>query len=201
MQTIIFSSDMNIINEWVKRYNILNFTSCYDLLTLDTQLNKYSSYILLCDFDTVSHDLNILITANKLPNNCIVLEKSPAITTGKQLIFQGVKAYGNSRMLEQHYTQMSQTVINKDTWTYPELTLALVKSTNNIVLNDDAKTLIQDRLTDKEKEVIYLVLEGLSNDAIAKKLDITTRTIKAHITSIFNKLHVNDRMSLVLLLK
>jgi DNA-binding NarL/FixJ family response regulator len=32
-------------------------------------------------------------------------------------------------------------------------------------------------------------------------MDITTRTVKAHISAIFSKLHINDRVSLVLLLK
>jgi len=201
MQIIFFSSNIDMINEWINRHNIQNSTSCYDLVTLDEELNKYEQYVLICDYDSIAHDLNILISANKLPKNCVVLEKSPAIATGKQLIAQGVKAYGNSRMLTHHLLQMIQTVVNGKTWTYPELTSSLIKSTKKIDLNDDAKELIKSRLTDKESEVTYLILEGLSNNAISEKLDIATRTVKAHITSLFNKLHVNDRISLVLLLK
>ncbi len=201
MQIIIFSSNLNLTNEWIDRHNILGATSCYDLVTLNEELNKYEEYVLICDYDSIAHDLNTLISANKLPKKCIVLEKSPAVIIGKRLIYKGVKAYGNSRMLTQHYNQMLQTVKDNDTWTYPELTSALVESTNNINLNDNAKKLLKDRLTDKERKVAYLILEGLSNDAIAQKFNITTRTVKAHITSLFNKLHVNDRISLVLLLK
>ncbi len=201
MQIIFFSTNSNMINEWIDRHTIHSNVSCYDLISLDKELNSYESYVLICDYDSISHDLNTLISENKLPKNCIVLEKSPTIVTGKQLISKGIKAYGNSRMLTHHYLQMLQTVIDKNTWTYPELTSALIKSANKINLDDDAKELIKNRLTNKESEVTYLILEGLSNNAIAQKLNITTRTVKAHITSLFNKLHVNDRVSLVLLLK
>jgi len=189
-----------MIIEWKDKYNNDSIV-CYDLDTLDGTLSKYEQYILICDYDSIAHELNSLRSTNKLPKNCIVLEKSPAIVTGKQLVFQGVKAYGNSRMLTNHFLQMIQTVADGNTWTYPELTAALIKSTNKIKLNNDANELITNRLTEKENKVIYLMLEGLTNHAIATKLNITIRTVKAHVTSIFSKLHVNDRLSLVLLLK
>jgi len=201
MQIIFFSSNSNMIAEWIDKHNISKSSSCYDLVTLDNKLNKYKYNILICDYDTIANDLNTLISENKLPKNCIVLEKSPAIVTGRQLIAKGVRAYGNSRMLKQHFAQMLKIVTDGNIWTYPELTSALVKSSNKINLNDDARKLINSRLTSKEKEVIYLILGGLSNNAISKNLNITTRTVKAHITSLFSKLHVNDRVSLILLLK
>jgi DNA-binding NarL/FixJ family response regulator len=44
------------------------------------------------------------------------------------------------------------------------------------------------RLTDREREVLGLIAEGLSNIAIAKALTITERTVEAHTTQIFLKL-------------
>jgi len=114
---------------------------------------------------------------------------------------RGVKAYGNSRMLNNHFMQMIQTVADENIWTYPELTAFLAKTAKKISLNENSKKLIEDRLSEKEKEVLHLILEGFINDAIASALNITTRTVKAHVSSIFNKLHVNDRVSLILLLK
>jgi DNA-binding NarL/FixJ family response regulator len=43
-------------------------------------------------------------------------------------------------------------------------------------------------LTDREREVIALVAEGLSNQAIAARLVITERTVEAHINRVFGKL-------------
>ena len=47
-------------------------------------------------------------------------------------------------------------------------------------------------LSDREREVLALVTEGLSNRALAARLYVTERTVEAHITSIFGKLGLVD---------
>jgi DNA-binding NarL/FixJ family response regulator len=44
------------------------------------------------------------------------------------------------------------------------------------------------QLTDREREVLALVAEGMSNRAIAARLFVTERTVEAHVTQIFQKL-------------
>ena len=46
-------------------------------------------------------------------------------------------------------------------------------------------------LTDREREVLALVAEGLSNRAIAERLYVTERTVEAHVTQIFLKLSLS----------
>lgn len=53
-------------------------------------------------------------------------------------------------------------------------------------------------LSDREREVIGLVGEGLKNKEIAKRLFISEATVRHHLTSIFAKLAVSDRFSLVI---
>jgi len=48
-------------------------------------------------------------------------------------------------------------------------------------------------LTPREREVLHLVREGLTNRQIARRLDITERTVKAHLTSVFATIGVLDR--------
>jgi DNA-binding NarL/FixJ family response regulator len=45
-----------------------------------------------------------------------------------------------------------------------------------------------DRLTPREREVLGLMAEGLSNRAIAERLVVTERAVEKHVTSIFSKL-------------
>jgi DNA-binding NarL/FixJ family response regulator len=48
-------------------------------------------------------------------------------------------------------------------------------------------------LSNREMEIIHLVALGYTNDQIAHHLHLSTRTIEAHLTHIFNKLNVNSR--------
>jgi DNA-binding NarL/FixJ family response regulator len=50
-----------------------------------------------------------------------------------------------------------------------------------------------DPLTERELEVLQLIVDGHNNKAIARKLYITVNTVKTHIRKIFQKLCVNDR--------
>lgn len=51
----------------------------------------------------------------------------------------------------------------------------------------------QPQLTSRETEILRLVREGLANKQIARRLDITERTVKAHLTSAFARIGVTDR--------
>jgi DNA-binding NarL/FixJ family response regulator len=48
-------------------------------------------------------------------------------------------------------------------------------------------------LTGREREVLALVAEGLPNKLIARRLEISEKTVKAHLTSVFQAIGVSDR--------
>lgn len=52
-----------------------------------------------------------------------------------------------------------------------------------------------DNLTDRERQVLELITQGLANKQIAHALEITERTVKAHVGSIFQRIGVADRTS------
>jgi two-component system nitrate/nitrite response regulator NarL len=53
-------------------------------------------------------------------------------------------------------------------------------------------------LTEREREVIRLIGEGLKNKQIAERLYISETTVRHHLTAIFSKLSVADRLELVI---
>jgi DNA-binding NarL/FixJ family response regulator len=68
-----------------------------------------------------------------------------------------------------------------------------------------ARTLLHARksrpgaqLSDRELEVLVLVGKGLANKQIARNLRISERTVKAHLTNIFQRIGVRDRTSAAL---
>lgn len=62
-------------------------------------------------------------------------------------------------------------------------------------VHDDAP--VQNRLTRREQEVVQLVTQGLQNKKIAERLSITHTTVRHHLTSIFEKLSVTNRLELM----
>jgi DNA-binding CsgD family transcriptional regulator len=52
-------------------------------------------------------------------------------------------------------------------------------------------------LSDRESEIVPLIVEGLSNEAIAAKLFISPHTVKNHVTSIFRKSGATNRFELL----
>lgn len=55
-----------------------------------------------------------------------------------------------------------------------------------------------DKLTDRERDVMQKLGDGLSNDEIASQLFISQYTVKKHVSNILNKLNLNNRSQVVL---
>lgn len=71
----------------------------------------------------------------------------------------------------------------------------IMQSTAPVEIHNDEL----DDLSERELDVAQYVSKGLSNKQIAFEMDITERTVKAHLTSIFKKTNTKDRLSLALL--
>ena len=63
---------------------------------------------------------------------------------------------------------------------------------------DPAKKALLSYLTNREKEVLKLLTEGVTYKGVADKLVISETTVKTHVNNIFQKLQVNDRTQAVL---
>jgi DNA-binding NarL/FixJ family response regulator len=61
----------------------------------------------------------------------------------------------------------------------------------------DSKVQTSANLSDREVEIITLIAEGLTNEDIANKLDISKRTVDNHISNILRKTNTDNRVSLV----
>jgi DNA-binding NarL/FixJ family response regulator len=79
----------------------------------------------------------------------------------------------------------------------PRMTEALF---SQIVLGADARgreEVLEDvRMTRREREVIELIGEGLSNKEIAQRLNIATHTVKSHVRNVMEKLALHTRLQI-----
>jgi DNA-binding NarL/FixJ family response regulator len=63
------------------------------------------------------------------------------------------------------------------------------------LIDSNATRIGDPDLTDREREVLQLLANGLANKQIGRKLSITERTVKAHLTRIYAAIGVSDRTS------
>jgi len=85
-----------------------------------------------------------------------------------------------------------RTVANGNAYVQPNMTNELVREFSRMSTHAKGKE-EENILTSREIEVIELIAEGLINKEIAKKLYISEKTVKNHVSNIFKKLNVSDR--------
>jgi two-component system nitrate/nitrite response regulator NarL len=69
-------------------------------------------------------------------------------------------------------------------------------TTRPYILLDSAKQLTT--LTERQREVVALVCEGLSNKTMGRRLGVTEGTVKTHLNVIYEKLDVRSRAELII---
>ncbi|NLJ97825.1 MAG: response regulator transcription factor [Tissierellia bacterium] len=87
-----------------------------------------------------------------------------------------------------------KSVNNGGTYIQPSIKSILSDRRTNIDKESNEELLKVKSLTNREYEVLTLIAEGLNNRKIAERLYISEKTVKNHVSSIFKKLEVNDRI-------
>jgi len=80
----------------------------------------------------------------------------------------------------------------------PSVTRRLVAEFASRAKDPPAATAL-DGLTEREREVMALVAEGLTNEEIAERLVLSPATARTHVSRVLTKLHARDRSQLVVL--
>ena len=127
----------------------------------------------------------------------LVLSAQPNFNEGMSLLQKGIRGYGNLYMQKVHLIQALSTIKNSAVWLYPEMMQSLILLGSNAIINEDAL----ETLSVREREVAREIEKGLSNKEIASALGITERTVKAHLSHVYEKLEVSDRLALAMLLR
>lgn len=131
----------------------------------------------------------------------VVLSDVPSDDLIMQSLAAGAAGCCNSRAAPEVLRQVAMVVGNGGLWVGQSLLQRLVGSTAKVLgqrpnqaKNDDWS----ERLSDRERQVAKLVASGESNKEVAKHLSISERTVKAHMSAIFEKLGLRDRLQLSL---
>lgn len=136
-----------------------------------------------------------------LKQYAVVLADAPDQNLIIESLALGACGCCNTHAAPEVLQQVGLVVANGGLWVGQTLLKQLVGSTAKAygahpqeAKNDDWSALLSER----ERQVAQLVASGSSNREVAEQLSISERTAKAHLTSIFDKLGLRDRLQLSL---
>jgi len=195
MKTILYSDDINLLSYWQ--------TCCDENIQVIDDFDALKSSIeniILINYSAFnSNEKEMIHLLSNQSNIIFVLDRNPNIKTAREVLSYGAKGYGNALMRKHFLLEAIETMKEGLIWLHPELTSQLIYQIRDNI-GKDITPLIKD-LSQREKEVVFLLRDGDTYKEVAKKLNITPRTVKAHAHNIYIKLHVKDRLSLSMLLK
>jgi len=131
----------------------------------------------------------------KLPTQIIILSVHDDTTMVQQLLRRGVKGYLLKDAVTEELMLAVQSVSQGKLYLSP--TISDTVMTMLLSPSDNAAETSADLLTPREREVLQLVAEGHTNNAIAEVLSISVKTVEKHRANLMGKLEVNDLASLI----
>ena len=131
----------------------------------------------------------------------VVLANAPNQAEALHALSLGVVAYAHAYSPAKILIEIKTVVSNGGVWIGQDLLMRLIEVSTSLAGNQAAQV---DKhlhlLTKREKQVAIEAAKGLSNKEIARILSITERTVKAHLSSTFERLGAKDRLHLALML-
>lgn len=117
-------------------------------------------------------------------------------------ILFGAKAYCEYDINDMTLSRVLKTVLADELWVDRKFVSRLLEEIEDIAKAQHTEAQQLDKglslLTPRETEIAKLVAGGASNRTIAEQLNISERTVKAHLGVIFRKMNIDDRLQLAL---
>jgi DNA-binding NarL/FixJ family response regulator len=184
LKFLLKSFDTSIYTAHVKNANealaYLQKNEAPDLILLDINLPGMNGFSLLQKFQEQNHQSPILI-----------ISATESATTTQLAIDRGASGFISKSCNSTALICAVQTVLKGGI--YQPLSLS---SNTNADINDRIEIKMA-HITNRQKEILHLLSQGLLNKQIATELGISTNTVKAHLYEIFRSLNVKNRTAAV----
>ncbi len=114
----------------------------------------------------------------------------------RQSLRHGAKGYLLKRSVTEELLRAGRAANRDEAYLSPEISRYLVSDlVASVGISPEASPM--DALTSREREVLQLVAEGNTNNAIAKQLDLSEKTVEKHRTNLMSKIGARDVTGLV----
>ena len=178
------------------------------LATLNDQLARSKPQILLLDHDFGGlNGSEGIATLMRLSSDTkfIILSRIVTDEIEWELFRIGVRGCCRGDLESEQLKAVVEAVQRGELWIRRSLSWRLLNELVTMTREQNqikrAVSVLLSNLTRREYEIATLVGNGESNKQIARRLAITERTVKAHLTEVFRKLEVADRLKLALIVK
>ncbi|MBI4460875.1 MAG: response regulator transcription factor [Acidobacteria bacterium] len=156
-----------------------------DILLLEMALPGQSGFALLGEMASLSPATKTIVLGSQEVKEDIV-----------EIMRLGARGFLSKQSSVDLFFKCIRKVNEGEIWLNSRLTEAVLRALGghrNAQLEEG-----KNRLSQREVEVVQLVIQGYKNRDIAQKLFISEKTVKNHLSAIFHKLGVNDRLELTL---
>ncbi|WOJ95025.1 response regulator transcription factor [Congregibacter variabilis] len=129
----------------------------------------------------------------------VALSSMPSESEAFALLSLGVRGYCHAEAVPEQLQEVAEVVLAGGLWMPRELLQRISDLGKRIDAQSSERSPRHfDELTPREEEVALLVGRGYNNRELAEALGVSERTVKANLTSIFDKLGLRDRVQLAL---
>lgn len=176
-----------------------------DYFTALTAVAKLRPKLIFIDIDLFDFEgaAQVVTISERSPaTRIIVVGGHVSMQRQVELYLAGVRGYCNRTIKAQQLKKLAEVVCSGEVW-FSRAQMSHLLGCLNQTRTDaydvpEKSQLCLSGLTRREKEIAILVGNGKNNRQISQTLRISETTVKSHLSTVFRKLGINDRLSLAL---
>ncbi|MDO8990973.1 MAG: response regulator transcription factor [Sideroxyarcus sp.] len=202
---VIASASANRLDSWKRGLSGYACTTCISdsLDKLGNDVTSAKPAVLLLDLDLIGTNGTARLGALCTVSRTIVVGGTISENMEWDFLKAGVRGCCRSEASPEFLGQVADAVLQGELWIRRSLTCRLINELGETTAKFKAHRAslgLLNKLTQRELDIATRVGNGESNKHIAKSCSITERTVKAHLTEIFIKIGVTDRLNLALVM-
>jgi len=136
------------------------------------------------------------IRANRSATQVVILSMYAEEAIVRRALRQGAIGYVLKRAVSEELLLAIRAAAQGDSYLSPPITRAILDNFLAVPSSEDETDLLE-RLTPREREVLQLIAEGLTNSLIAQEFVISIKTVEKHRLNLMSKLKIHDLAGLV----
>jgi len=201
-QIAIFSSNNTLVNLWSN-----TLSSHYNTTTVSNLTGLKNVALVIIDSVQLDKTPELINLFPQAPYRCLIVGENWPESKQINALVHGAAGYCGEAEPPRILLQAVTSILKGDTWIQRHLvplvigTLVKMKPQHPPQKSMNESPTLLATLSNRENDVANMIKNGESNKVIAAALYISERTVKAHLTSIFKKLNISDRLHLALYIK